>query len=152
MAEHDEVVVLECNLDDMTPELVGCLFDKLLDVGALDVFTTPVFMKKQRQGILLSVLCRPADREPMLDLVFKESTTFGIRERREKRTILVRSFEKVRTPYGEVRMKIGKRHGEIITVSPEIEDCRKCATESGLAVKNVYDAALSAFKGGSLAE
>ncbi len=141
----DECFVLECNLDDTTPELVGCLFDQLLEAGALDVFTTPVFMKKQRQGILLTVLCIPSARKKMLDLIFRESTTFGIRERLEKRTILERSFESVETPYGKVRIKMGRRNDEIITASPEIEDCRKCAEESGVPVKKVYDVALSIF-------
>ncbi|NNJ70301.1 MAG: nickel pincer cofactor biosynthesis protein LarC [Kiritimatiellales bacterium] len=146
----DECLVLECNLDDTTPELVGCLFDQLLEAGALDVFTTPVLMKKQRQGILLTVLCLPADRERMLDLVFRESTTFGIRERLSRRSVLERSFQTVETPFGDVRMKVGKRSGEVITASPEIEDCRKCAAEGGVAVKNVYDAALSIFNTGRL--
>jgi uncharacterized protein (TIGR00299 family) protein len=141
----DECLVLECNLDDTTPELVGCLFDQLFDADALDVFTTPVFMKKQRQGILLTVLCLPAAREKMLDLIFRESTTFGIRERLEKRTILERDFQTAKTPYGEVRIKTGRRNGEIVTASPEIEDCRKRAKESGVAVRKVYDAALSIF-------
>lgn len=146
----DEVLVLECNLDDTTPELVGILFDRLLERGALDVFTTPVFMKKQRQGILLTVLSAPSDRKEMLDLIFKESTTFGIRERLEKRTVLERSFDVAHTAYGAVRMKVGKRGGEIITISPEIEDCRKCATESGVPVKMVYDAAFSTFNNNQL--
>lgn len=141
----DECLVLECNLDDTTPELVGCLFDQLLEAGALDVFTTPVFMKKQRQGILLTVLCVPGDREILLDLIFRGSTTFGIRERLEKRSLLERSFQTLETPYGEVRIKIGKRNGEVVTASPEIEDCRKRAKESGVPVRNVYDAALSIF-------
>jgi len=144
----DECLVLECNLDDTTPELVGCLFDQLIEMGALDVFTAPVFMKKQRQGILLTVLCLSADRERMLDLIFRESTTFGIRERLEKRAILERSFQAVETPFGEVRIKIGRRNGETVTASPEIEDCRKCAAESGAAVRNVYDAALLVFNAG----
>lgn len=144
----DECLVLECNLDDTTPELMGCLFDRLLEADALDVFTTPVFMKKQRQGILLTVLCLPSDRDKMLDLIFRESTTFGIRERLEKRTILERSFQTVETPYGEVRIKMGHRSGEIITASPEVEDCRKCAVESGVPVKKVYDASLLIFNEG----
>ena len=138
----DECLVLECNLDDTTPELVGCLFDQLLEAGALDVFTTPVFMKKQRQGILLTVLCLPADRDVMLDLIFRESTTFGIREHRSKRSVLERSFEVVETPFGEVRIKLGKRNGVVVTVSPEIEDCRKLAQENGVAVKDVYEATI----------
>ncbi len=143
----NECLVLECNLDDSTPEIVGCLFDQLLESGALDVFTTPVFMKKQRSGILLTVLCLPADRERMLDLIFRESTTFGVREHLTNRTVLDRSFESVETPFGLVRIKIGKRGGEAVTASPEIEDCRKCASQGGVPVKNVYDAALSIFNG-----
>ncbi len=138
----DEVLVLECNLDDTTPELVGCLFEQLLEAGALDVFMAPVFMKKQRQGILLTVLCLPSDREKMLDLIFRESTTFGIRERLEKRAILERSFQAVGTPFGEVRIKVGKRNGEVVTVSPEIEDCRKLADEKNVGVQEVYRAAI----------
>ncbi|MEN7973066.1 MAG: nickel pincer cofactor biosynthesis protein LarC [Verrucomicrobiota bacterium] len=145
---EDEVLVLECNLDDTTPELVGCLFDQLLEAGALDVFTTPVFMKKQRPGILLTVLCAPSDREKTLDLIFLESTTFGVRERMERRTILERSFQTVETPFGDVRIKIGRRNGKAVTTSPEFEDCRKFAAESGVPVRNVYDAALSIFNAG----
>lgn len=143
----DECLVLECNLDDTTPELVGCLFDQLLEADTLDVFTTPVSMKKQRPGILLTVLCLPSDRERMLDLIFGESTTFGIREHRTKRTILDRSFQSVETPFGAVRIKLGQRNGTIVTASPEIEDCRKCAAEGGVPVRNVYDSALSIFNG-----
>ncbi len=138
----DEILVLECNLDDTTPELAGCLFDQLLESGALDVFTTPVQMKKNRPGILLTVLCVPADREKMIDLIFAESTTFGIRERLEKRTVLERSFKTVKTPFGEVRVKIGKRGGDIVTASPEIEDCRRLAKENKAAVLDVYNAAV----------
>ncbi|QBG47161.1 nickel pincer cofactor biosynthesis protein LarC [Verrucomicrobia bacterium S94] len=138
----DEVLVLECNLDDMTPELVGGLFDSLLEAGALDVFNTPVQMKKNRPGTLLTVLCLPTDREKMLGMIFAESTTFGIRERLEKRTVLERSFQTVKTPFGDVRLKVGKRGGEVITVSPEIEDCRRLARENKVAVIDVYNAAV----------
>jgi len=142
----DECLVLECTLDDTTPELVGCLFEQLLEAGALDVFTTPVFMKKQRQGILLTALCLPVDREKMLDLIFRESTTFGIREQLSKRTVLERSFKTVETPYGEVRIKIGKRNGVVVTASPEIEDCRTLAKKYEIAVKEVYEAAKKGFE------
>jgi len=138
---QDEVLVLECNLDDITPELVGCLFDQLLEAGARDVFTTPVLMKKQRQGILLTVLCLPSERSTILDLIFRESTTFGIREHLSNRTVLERSFQTVETPFGEIRLKIGKRNGEIVTTSPEIEDCRDAANKHGVSVSEVYEAA-----------
>jgi uncharacterized protein (TIGR00299 family) protein len=143
----DECLVLECNLDDTTPELVGCLFDQLLEAGALDVFTIPVSMKKQRPGVLLTILCLPSERDRMLDLIFSESTTFGVREHMTNRTILERSFQSVETPFGAVRIKLGRRNGIIVTASPEIEDCRKCAAEGGVPVKKVYDAALSVFNG-----
>ena len=142
----DEILVLECNLDDTTPELIGCLFDRLLEEGALDVFTTPVFMKKQRQGILLTVLCIPTDRERMIELIFHESTTFGIRERLEKRTVLKRSFETVKTAYGEVKVKVGQYKGEVVTVSPEIEECRALAREKGVSVEQVYRNVLAEIK------
>lgn len=141
----DEVLILECNLDDTTPELVGCLFDQLLGAGALDVFTVPVNMKKQRPGILLTVLCRPVDRETMLEQIFCGCTTFGVRERLERRTVLERHFESVQTRFGEVRIKIGRRSGQVVTAAPEIETCRKIAADCGVAVRMVYDAALSAF-------
>jgi uncharacterized protein (TIGR00299 family) protein len=143
----EECLVLECNIDDTTPELVGCLFNQLLESGALDVFTTPVAMKKQRPGILLTVLCIPSERDRILDLIFRESTTFGVREHLTRRTVLERSFQSVDTPFGAVRIKIGQRNGVIVSASPEIEDCRKCAEEGGVPVKNVYDAALSIFNG-----
>lgn len=141
----DECLVLECNLDDTTPELVGILFNSLLEAGALDVFTTSISMKKQRPGILLSVLCVPTDREKILELIFRESTTFGIREYPVKRTVLDRRFENVETPYGTIPIKIGSRNGNMLTATPEIDDCRKCAVKNGVAVKRVHAAAVSAF-------
>lgn len=135
---EDEILVLETNLDDTTPELVGCLFDLLLDEGALDVFTAPVLMKKQRQGILLTVLCMPSDRERLLDLIFRESTTFGVRERLERRTVLARTFTSVKTKYGVVKVKRGAYKGVWITHSPELENCRALARENGVTVEQVY--------------
>lgn len=134
----DECLVLECNLDDTTPELVGCLFTSLLEAGALDVFTTAVLMKKQRQGMLLTVLCVPSDREKMLKLIFRESTTFGIRERVEKRTLLERQFQTVETSYGPVQVKMGTYQGDVVTTSPEIEKCQELAKEQGVPVEAVY--------------
>lgn len=143
---EEEVLILECNLDDMTPELIGCLCDRVLEHGALDVFTTPVFMKKQRPGVLLTVMSRNTDRDRMLDIIFEESTTFGIRERVERRTVLARKIETVLTPFGKVGIKIGSRRDRIVTITPELEDCRKRAAESGVPVRKVYDVALSLIK------
>jgi len=138
----DECIVLECDIDDTVPELIGSLAQNLMASGALDVFTTPIQMKKQRPGTLLTVLCRP-DRKPgLLDLIFRESTTFGVREHVVARTILDRRHVEVNTPYGTVRVKIGSWKGRDITWAPEHEDCARCACEKGVPVRTVYEAAL----------
>ena len=138
----DECLVLECNLDDMVPELVGSLTGKLMQKGALDVFTTPVQMKKQRPGTLLTVLARPADRETLLDIIFTETTTFGVREYITKRTILDRRIVDVETRFGRVRVKIGTWKGRDITRAPEHDDCVACADAAGVPVREVYEEAL----------
>lgn len=137
----DECLVLECNLDDSIPELLGSLLTALYAAGALDAFFTPLLMKKQRPGNLLTVLCHKQDRATLLDLIFKESTTFGIREYPVQRTTLVRRLETIATPYGKVRVKIGEWQGRVITRSPEHADCLKLAQQSGLPVRVVYEAA-----------
>ena len=140
----DSCLVLECNLDDTVPELLGSLAQKLMDQGALDAFTTAVQMKKQRPGTLLTVLCRAEDRDRFLDLVFRESTTFGIREYFTSRTVLERRHEQVETAYGAIRIKIGRWKGEDITRAPEYEDCVRCAREHNVSVRVVYEAAMQA--------
>lgn len=139
-----ECCVLETNLDDTTPELVGGLTQDLLDRGALDVFTTPVFMKHQRPGILVTVICRPDARTTLIDLLFAGSTTFGVREHRVTRTVLARRHEQVTTPYGVIRIKVGRRNGRDITRSPEYRDCVRCAREHHVPVRAVYEAARGA--------
>jgi uncharacterized protein (TIGR00299 family) protein len=141
-ARTDEAVVLECNLDDMVPELIGALTQNLLKTGALDVFTTPIQMKKQRPGTRLTVLSRLADRETLMDLIFTGSTTFGIREYTVRRTLLERQHRTVQTVYGAVRVKIGSWKGRAITHSPEYEDCVQCAARSGVSVRTVYEMVL----------
>lgn len=138
---HDSCLMLECNLDDTTPELIGVLLEDVLAAGALDATCTPVTMKKQRPGILFSVLCEPDMRDKMIDVIFRGSTTFGIREYTVRRTKLERRFEKVSTPYGEVSVKVGSRRGEVITRSPEISDCIRVAREKNVSVREVYGSA-----------
>ena len=138
-------LVLECNLDDTIPELLGSLTQKLMSQGALDVFTTPVQMKKQRPGTLLTVLCDPTTRDTMVDTIFAESTTFGIREYLTHRTMLDRRHIEVETPYGKVRVKIGTWKGKDITHAPEHDDCVKCAEEHDVPIRSVYEAALRAL-------
>ncbi len=143
----DECLELECNLDDSTPELVGALTGRLLAGGALDVFVTPVQMKKQRPGVLLTVLCRPDQRARILETIFLESTTFGVREHPVQRTILARRHQEVCTPYGPVRVKIGAWDGREIKAVPEYGDCLALAEKLGVPLPAVYGAALGAASG-----
>ena len=140
----DECLVLETNLDDITPELVGALTQKLLSNGAFDVFTTAIQMKKQRPGMLLTVLCAPAHRDALLDLIFTESTTFGVREYLTRRTMLARHWEQVTTPYGPVRIKQGTWRGNIVTASPEYDDCLALAEKTGIPLRTIYESARAA--------
>ncbi len=146
----DAVMVLETNIDDCPAEFIGPIFDRLLSAGALDVWTTPVMMKKQRPGIMLSVICRSDCRKALYDIIFKETTTFGIREYPVARQCLDRRFEQTDTPYGKVKIKVGSRNGMDITCSPEIDDCIRLSKESGTAVRDVYLAAVILYKGKNL--
>ncbi len=139
----DDCLVLETNIDDTTPELVGALTQKLLASGAFDVFTTSIQMKKQRPGMLLTVLCAPSRRETLLDLIFTESTTFGVREYMTRRTMLERKWEPITTPYGQVRVKLGQWHGKTVTASPEYDDCLTLAEKTGAPLRTIYESARS---------
>jgi uncharacterized protein (TIGR00299 family) protein len=143
----DVCLVLETNIDDTTPELVGALTQKLLAGGAFDVFTTSIQMKKQRPGMLLTVLCAPARRDTLLDLIFTESTTFGVREHLTRRTMLDRQWEPVTTPYGQVRVKLGTWHGKIVTASPEYDDCLALAEKTGIPLRIIYESARAESSG-----
>jgi uncharacterized protein (DUF111 family) len=139
----DRVAKIECEIDDMNPQLFGPLMDGLLAAGALDVFYTSVQMKKSRPGTLITVIA-PADRRQALtDLLFKESTTIGVRYEEMSRTCLDRATETVTTPYGEVRFKIARRNGQELNASPEFDDCARLASEHGVPVKAVQAAALA---------
>jgi uncharacterized protein (TIGR00299 family) protein len=143
-ARQCEVVV--CNLDDMTPELIGELTQRLLKAGALDVTTQSVMMKKQRSGIQLEFLCVREQRESLLDLLFRESSTFGVRYHSVERDVLERSFEKVPTAFGEVSIKLGYRHGACVSFAPEMDDCVALSNEAGVSVEKVYRAAWIAWE------
>ena len=137
-------LVIECNIDDTTPELVGSLTQRLMEVGALDAFTTAVQMKKQRPGILLTALCDPEKKDLLLDLMFSESTTFGVREYMTRRTMLERRTVDVKTRYGTIRIKIGRWKGQDVTFAPEMDDCIQRAHENSAPVRAVYEAATEA--------
>jgi uncharacterized protein (TIGR00299 family) protein len=144
--ETDEVIVLEANLDDATGEMVGNVFDLLFAAGALDVYSTPIYMKKNRPAMLLTVLAPPALRETMEGIVFAETTTFGVRGHLASRRKLVRTFETVETGHGPVRIKIGQRHGKVVTASPEFEDCREAARRASMPLKEVMDLAMRIWR------
>ena len=139
-----DCLVLETNIDDTSPELIGALTQKLMAAGAWDVYTLPIQMKKQRPGILLTTLCPPELRMALIDLIFRESSTFGIREHLTRRTMLARETATVTTPHGAVRVKIGTWQGQPVTASPEYEDCARCAEAAGVSVRAVYESALAA--------
>lgn len=136
-----ECVVLETQVDDSTGEWLGILVQKLMADGALDVYTTPVQMKKQRPGTLITVLCETVRREAMLDVLFRNCTTFGIREQTVRRTVLDRRWETVATEFGPVRVKVGSWKGEDVTRAPEMDDCIARAAECGVPPRRVYEAA-----------
>ena len=143
-ASPELAIVLECNIDDTTPELLGSLTQRLLETGALDVFTTAVQMKKQRPGTLLTVLCKPGNKRQMIDLIFHESTTFGVREYTVERTVLARRFAEVQTPYGSIRVKIGTWQGRDTVFAPEMDDCIRRSREHNIPVRAAYEAAAEA--------
>ncbi len=135
-AGGDTVVELGCNLDDMTPEDIVFAMDQLLARGALDVFTTPIGMKKCRPGVMLTVLCREADREAMAQSIFRLSTTLGIREQLVRRYILSRETETVTTPFGEVRRKTVSGYG-VQRSKYEYEDLAAIARERGCSIAEI---------------
>jgi len=143
--EVAEIIVLETNIDDCSPELLGNLCQKLPEKGALDVWTTAANMKKQRSGYVLSVLLKNSDKTEILKLIFSETTTFGIREYPVKRHCLERQIENLETIYGIVRVKIGKWHGKPVSYSPEFEDCRHLSESTGMPIKTIQQEALFAI-------
>jgi uncharacterized protein (TIGR00299 family) protein len=143
----ERVLVLECEVDDMPPQLFSPLIERLLGRGALDAFLTPVHMKKGRPGILISVLARPESREAVEELLFSETTTLGVRRQEWQRSALERELVRVETPYGEVGVKLGRRGGRVYNAQPEYEDCLRAASQHGVALKEVFAAALVAYRG-----
>lgn len=141
--EQDSVVVLETNIDDMNPEVYEYVFEQLFALGALDVYTTPIMMKKNRPGILLSVLVPPALRNAVIEFLLKETTTIGVRWQEMQRAKAQREIVTVTTQYGEVRVKISRVDEQVVTIAPEYEDCKRLAqTHPDITLKQVYQEAL----------
>lgn len=141
----DEVIVLEANIDDLNPQLFGYVAEQALAAGALDVFAMPVQMKKARPGTLLTLLAKPEDAERIARLVFSETSTIGIRTRREQRYVLPRRHETVQTPWGEVRIKIAQIKGSVSNYAPEYEDCRRIAEQHHVPLKHVMQEAIRIY-------
>jgi hypothetical protein len=144
MPANERVAVLECAVDDATPQVIAHCMERALEEGALDVMCAPVVMKKGRMGSLLTVLCRPERCEALEKLLLRETTTLGIRVREEDRVILQRRFMEVETAFGSIRVKIGSRNGEDLNLMPEYEDCAHAARQHGVPLKQVMQAALAA--------
>jgi uncharacterized protein (TIGR00299 family) protein len=139
------VLVMEATVDDMSPEIAGHLSESLLEAGALDVFVTPVQMKKNRPGVNVTVLAGPDKRASLTEIFFRESTTLGVRFHEVEREVLERKHIHVSTRYGKVSVKLGLADGEVVNVAPEFEDCRRIASSKRVAVKEVQQAAMAAF-------
>lgn len=142
----ETVTVLEANLDDMSPQIYGYFAQRAFDAGALDVFATPVQIKKNRPGQLITVLCRPESAEELISLLFRETTTLGVRGSSMKRRILQRESVEIPTSLGRVRMKVGLLNGRVVNAAPEYEDCRLIAERHGVPLKQVLAEAVSQFQ------
>ncbi len=140
------VSVIETNLDDMSPQIYGYFVERALAAGALDVFSTAVQMKKNRPGVLLTILCDAVHTARLIDLVFRETTTIGVRTYDVRRKVLDRELIPVATPFGEVRMKISRMNGSVLNATPEYEDCQRLAAEKGIPLKQVIAAASFEFQ------
>ncbi len=138
-----DCLLLEANIDDCSPEWLGALLPRLIDAGALDVWITPIQMKKSRPAHCLSLLCDAGHRESLEQMIFSETTTFGIRRCAVQRSTLDRHFETITTPYGHIPVKVGSRHGVAITRSPEHDACATAATAHGVSIRQVWHAALA---------
>jgi hypothetical protein len=139
------VIEIRCEIDDMNPQLFGPLMDHLHQAGALDVFYAPVQMKKNRPGTLVTVLALPEDRERLSGILFRETTTIGLRYQEMMRECLDREVESIATPVGEIRFKVARRGDAILNAAPEFDDCARVAAERSLPIKDVQAVAVKAW-------
>ncbi|HZL43143.1 MAG TPA: nickel pincer cofactor biosynthesis protein LarC, partial [Verrucomicrobiae bacterium] len=139
--ETDTVWVLETNLDDISAEILGHFLGRALAAGALDVFHTPIQMKKNRPGVLLTVLCGESDADKLTELIFRETSAFGVRRYSAARRKLRRKIVTVKTPFGPVAVKLGRLNGKIVQAAPEYESCKAAAAGRKAPLKEVYEAA-----------
>jgi uncharacterized protein (TIGR00299 family) protein len=143
--ETDSIAVLETNLDDINAEVLGQFVETAFAAGALDVFHTAIQMKKNRPGVLLTVLCAEAAADELSELILRETSSFGVRRYRAERRKLSREFVSVSTPYGQVSVKIGRLDGKVIQAAPEFESCKRLSAEAKVPLREVYTAAMKAL-------
>jgi uncharacterized protein (DUF111 family) len=141
VSQADAVIELQANIDDATPEELGCLAERLLKLGAMDVFFTPIQMKKFRPATLVTVLADPVLFSQTVNELFRSSSTFGVRYEMKSRVKLAREIRNVKTPWGEVRVKVGRFNGEIVAWHPEYDDCRALADAEDLPLRHVVETA-----------
>lgn len=147
--QYGQVSIVETNIDDMNPEFYDSVMERLFKAGALDVYLTPIYMKKNRPANLLTAICPHEKTAEVSRAILEETTTFGVRVSSASRLCLERKWETVATKYGEIRIKLGLMDGEVVTASPEYEDCRKAAEAHGVPVKQVYGEAAAAHHKGT---
>jgi uncharacterized protein (TIGR00299 family) protein len=145
-ATHAAVAILETAIDDLSPQILAYVTERALALGALDVMSTAVQMKKGRLGTLLTILADDAQVPALEDLLLRETSTLGVRIHHERRSCLDRSHTTVATPYGEIRIKLGSRNGEVFNAAPEFEDCRSAAAKHNVPLKLVQQAAITAYR------
>lgn len=144
--ETDSVTRIETNLDDLSPQLAGAVMQKLLAAGSLDVWFTPIQMKKNRPGVMLSVLCDEPAVTALADIIFSETSAFGLRMEKVHRLKLARRFETLRTVYGEVIVKLGLKGNRVLQISPEFESCHAAAERAGVPLREVHAATVEAAR------
>jgi len=137
-AETGDALIIECNIDDMNPELYDILMERFFAAGAHDVFFTPIIMKKSRPAVTVSVLCDVAKQKVMEEIFWRNSSTFGLRSYKVAKSMLQRKTEKVETKYGEIAVKSGYLNGRIIKSKPEYEACRQLAKENDVSIQDIY--------------
>ncbi len=142
---QESISVLEANVDDLNPQVFGYVVERLLEAGALDTFAVPVQMKKNRPGMLLTVLAKPEDASRLSQIIFTETSTLGVRRREEQRQTLARKWINVTTRWGDVRLKIASMNGTITNYAPEYEDCKKIAALHRVPLKTVMNEAMEAY-------
>jgi uncharacterized protein (DUF111 family) len=145
--EKEHIAVIETNIDDMNPQMYDYLMGKLLDMGALDVYLSPVHMKKNRPGMLVTVTCQPHLVERFTELLLRETTTIGLRWRLDNRLKARRTIREVETPFGTIRCKVAEVDGGITNISPEYEDCKRVALEKNIPLKTIMETARTAATG-----